>query len=135
MGRFTAPTSIVDTVYEFHPERHWVGEFYSSEILLVLPALALNSLLSKDGTFDLRLMGVVHSALPRRAVRLFAPLLANTARAVRAPYTAGPADVLGGVYVCERPNSFYMDEPAYLLPAACGGVFFEPCGGTELDGC
>src|ERR1035438_3962857 len=51
----------IDTVYEFHSERHWVSEFYSTEILLALPALVLNSLFSKRGTFDLRFIGIVHS--------------------------------------------------------------------------
>src|SRR5260370_30485241 len=62
-GKVYRPSEFIDTVYEFHPERHWVGEFYSSEILLTLPALVLNSLTSKDGTFDLRLMGILQGAL------------------------------------------------------------------------
>src|SRR5437879_13510920 len=53
----------IDTVYEFHPERHWISGFYSTETLLILPALALNALLSKDGTCDLRSMSLVHRAL------------------------------------------------------------------------
>src|SRR5207253_6190135 len=73
----------IDTVYEFRPAGHWVSGFYSTETLLILPALALNSLLSKDGTFDLRLMGSVHGALFLAALWLFAPLLANKPRPLR----------------------------------------------------
>src|ERR1700722_3955245 len=67
----------VDTVYEIRSDRHWVSDFYSVEIALTYPALWLNSLLSKDNNFDLRCIGVVHSAIFLAALWLFAPLLAD----------------------------------------------------------
>lgn len=105
----------IDTVYEFHPERHWVSGFYSTEILLTIPALALNSLLSKDGTFDLRLMGIIHGTLFLTALWLFAPLLANTQRAVRICIYLMILLMYCDVMYVSALNSFYMDEPAYLF--------------------
>src|ERR1700761_6784962 len=46
-----------DTTYEFHPDRHWVSGFYSTETPIVQVAIWLNSLLSKDGNFDIRVIG------------------------------------------------------------------------------
>lgn len=49
--------------------------FWSSELLLIAPALKLNNLLSKDGSFDLRPMGSIHAALFLLAAIWLAPLL------------------------------------------------------------
>lgn len=104
-----------DTTYDFRPERHWVGEFYSSEILLVLPALLLNSLLSKTGSFDLRCIGVVHAALFLIALWMFAPLLADARRGTRISIYALVLFAFCDVMYVSGLNSFYMDEPAYLF--------------------
>jgi hypothetical protein len=72
-----------DVTYDFHPERHWVSGFYSTETLLVLPALFLNTLFSKGGSFDIRYIGIVHGALFLAALWLFAGLLDGCRRAVR----------------------------------------------------
>ncbi len=114
-GKVYRPGHFIDTVYEFDPERRWVSEFYSTEILLTFPALVLNSLLSKDGTFDLRLMGIVHGALFLAALWLFAPLLANARRAVRLCVYLLVLLIYCDVMYVNGLNSFYMDEPAYLF--------------------
>lgn len=105
----------VDTVYEFHPERRWVSEFYSTEIPLAIPALALNSLFSQAGTFDLRFIGIVHGALFLAALWLFAPLLANASRALRLCLYVLVLLIYSDVIYVSGLNSFYMDEPAYLF--------------------
>jgi hypothetical protein len=104
-----------DTVYEFHPDRHWVSDFYSTEIPLAAAAIALNSVLSKDGNFDLRAIGVVHSALFLLALWLLAPLLAQASRRMQVSICA-----LVLLFYCDAMyvtglNSFYMDEPTYLF--------------------
>jgi hypothetical protein len=105
----------IDTFYEFHPERHWISGFYSTETLLILPALALNALLSKDGTFDLRSMGLVHGALFLAALWLFAPLFGDKPRAVRICFNLLAVLMYCDVMYVSGLNSFYMDEPAYLF--------------------
>ncbi len=104
-----------DTVYNFRPEKHWVSPFYSLEIPLVYPALWLNSVFSKDGNFDLRFIGLVHSSLFLTALWFFAPLLADARRWVRwATYALVLLTYCDVMYV-NTLNSFYMDEPAYLF--------------------
>jgi hypothetical protein len=114
-GKVYRPSEVIDTVYEFDPARRWVGGFYSTEILLTLPALALNSLLSKDGTFDLRLIGIVHGLLFLAALWLFAPLLANARRALRTCMYLLILLMYCDVMYVSGLNSFYMDEAAYLF--------------------
>jgi hypothetical protein len=104
-----------DTIYEFHPDQRWASGFRSSEFLLVIPALALGRVLSKDGTFDIRYIGVVHIALFLLAVWLFVPLLLNLRRGRRWLICALALLVFTDVMYAVGLNSFYMDEPAYLF--------------------
>ncbi|SPE43437.1 membrane hypothetical protein [Candidatus Sulfopaludibacter sp. SbA3] len=83
--------------------------------MLVYPALWLNSLLSKDGTFDLRCIGVVHGALFLAAVWLFAPLLGDERRWARWTMYALVLFVYCDMMYVNSLNAFYMDEPAYLF--------------------
>ena len=105
----------VDTVYEINPEHHWVSDNYSSEILLVPPALWLNALFRKTPGFDLRFIGIVHGALFLAALWLFAPLIENRPRWLRwTIYGVVLFVYCDAMYVCAL-NSFYMDEPAILF--------------------
>jgi hypothetical protein len=97
-----------DTTYEFHPERRWKSRFTSSEVPLAHAAVFLNSLLSKDGAFDIRMIGAVHALLFLAALWLAAPLL-NRAVALAALLFFCDAVYASGL------NSFYMDEAAYLF--------------------
>ena len=104
-----------DTVYVFDGSRHWAGEFYSTEIPLAAAAIGLNSLVSKDGNFDIRVIGCVHSTLFLLALWLFAPVLMGASRRARFIVSA-----LVLLFYCDLMyvaglNSFYMDEPAYLF--------------------
>jgi len=53
----------VATRYEFNPKKHYWSEFYSSEHLIMAASVAVNTVLSKDGYFDLRSIGLIHGAL------------------------------------------------------------------------
>jgi hypothetical protein len=121
IGRFDlfAPTdhryAFITTVYQFRPDKHWVSDFYSLEIVLTYPALWLNSLLSKDGNFDLRCIGIVHGALFLIAVWLFAPLLDDERRWARWTMYGLVLLVFCDMMYVSALNSFFMDEPAYLF--------------------
>ena len=105
----------IDTVYQIRSDRHWTSDNYSSEILLVPPALGLNRLVSKTGDFDLRCIGIVHGALFLMALWLFAPLIESKPRWLRwSVYFLVLMVYCDVMYVCSL-NSFYMDEPAYLF--------------------
>src|SRR5947209_7534603 len=83
LGYFSlgAPTKdefwFADTVYSYDPRYSQRSGFYSSELLLIVPALGANRILSKDGHFDLRVIGLIHGALFALAVALFIPLLSG----------------------------------------------------------
>jgi hypothetical protein len=83
--------------------------FYSSESLLIAPAVVINRVLSPDGSFDLRIMGAVHGLLFLLAVFLFASVVKNTAIGALAILLFG--DFLYAGFL----NSFYMDAAAYLF--------------------
>ena len=105
----------VDATYEIDPKWHWSGPYYSSETLLILPALLLNALVSKDGNFDLRLIGAVHGALFLASLWLLWPLLARKRPVVRAAVCTLIIFMYCDVMYVSGLNSFYMDEPAYLF--------------------
>src|SRR4029077_4578619 len=81
LGRYSLGAPIeheadfADTRYEFDARYRYESGFHSSESILIGAALALNTVLSKDGSFDLRLMGLIHGALLMTALVLFLPLL------------------------------------------------------------
>ncbi|HYA16878.1 MAG TPA: hypothetical protein VEF06_05400 [Bryobacteraceae bacterium] len=122
LGRFDLYPVVNEGVYEFaatrysfQPARHWESGFEATEIGLTWLAVQLNALVSKDGTFDLRVIGFVHGLLYFAAFWLFAPLLAEAKRWVRVLIYALAVFVFCDVmYVCGL-NSFYMDEPALVF--------------------
>ena len=105
----------IDTVYQIRPEYHWVSDFISSEIPLAQLAVWLNRVVSKDGNFDLRCIGVIHGALFLFAVWLFVPLLSSSPRGVRWAVCALALFMFCDMMYVNSLNSFYMDEPTYLF--------------------
>jgi len=103
------------TRYEFNPEkRYWAG-FYSSEHLVMAAALAANTLLSKDGSFDLRAIGLIHGTLFLLALYLLSTLLEDAPPSLRlATYGAALFCFTDVMYVSYL-NSFYMDVAAWLF--------------------
>src|SRR5581483_5289723 len=100
---------------DFNPKWHWSSGFVSSETLLVIPAILANTLLMKDGSFDVRFIGIIHSAVFLTAFWLFAPLIENTNRRLRfIIYGAAVLIFCDAMYVTPL-NSFYMDESPYLF--------------------
>ena len=104
-----------DTRYEFSPRYHYRAQFYSTEQLLLLPALALNWVFSKDGYFDLRWIGVVHAAILLIAFRLFEPLADGAPRAMRLTMLTLAVVIFCDVMYVNHLNSFYMDAGALVF--------------------
>ena len=78
-------------------------------------AVAANTLLSKDGYFDLRAIGLIHGALFLLALYLLSTLLDDAPRALRlATYGAALFCFTDVMYVSYL-NSFYMDVAAWLF--------------------
>ncbi len=83
--------------------------FTSSEMLLIEPAVAISRAVSRDGLFDLRIMGAVHASLFLLAVFLFAPMVESAVTGVVALLLF--CDFLYAGFF----NSFYMDASTYLF--------------------
>src|SRR5690349_11584082 len=65
----------VNLTYRFDDSYHWEAGYYSSETLLAAAPIVLKRNLSKDASFDLRWMGLVHTLLFLLAVYLLQGLL------------------------------------------------------------
>ena len=105
----------LSTTYDFHPKHHiWFG-FVSSAHLLAGTAILLNSLISKDGALDVRLIGVVHAALYLLAFYLLLPLLRGFRDAARAAVYAVLIFVFADAMYATWLNTFYMDTAALLF--------------------
>ncbi|HLM98286.1 MAG TPA: hypothetical protein VK335_03335 [Bryobacteraceae bacterium] len=105
----------IDTHYAFDSHYNWQGSgFYSSELLLFSLAMAANEVLSKDGSFDLRVMGCIHGALFLAAVILLVPLLDGVSRALRLVFCGAALFMFCDVMYVSYFNSFYMDVAGYL---------------------
>ena len=119
LGRFGLGTTDVfqhaNTRYTFNDSYHWDSGYQSSELLLIVPALAINRALSKDGSFDLRVIGVVHGLVFLFALSLFVPLLDGTRRWAAAVVCAVALALFSDFVYVGYFNSFYMDVPGYLF--------------------
>jgi len=104
-----------DTKYDFDSRYFYKNGFFSSEFILVVPALALSAMLSRSGRFDLRHMGLIHGALFLLAIILFVRLLADLRRGAQYGLGLAVLFVFGDVAYVSYLNSFYMDVAAYLF--------------------
>lgn len=104
-----------DTRWEFNPKKHYWAEFYSSEHVLLAAAIAVNTLLSKDGYFDLRAIGLIHSLLFLAALHLLWTLLDDSPRALRIATCGAALFCFSDVMYVSYLNSFYMDVAAWLF--------------------
>ncbi len=104
-----------DTRYEFNPERHYWAEFYSSEHLVLAAAIAVNTVFSKDGYFDVRAIGLIHAALFLVALYLLWTLLEEAPRAQRIATYGTALFCFSDVMYVSYLNSFYMDVATWLF--------------------
>jgi hypothetical protein len=105
----------IDLKYWFEPRYHYTSNFYSSEALLVPVAIGLNDIFSKDGSFDLRWMGLIHGSLFILVIYLLEGLLADVGRYRGLLWWAVIVVFFGDVMYVSYFNSFYMDTAAYLF--------------------
>ena len=101
--------------YRFGPEFHWKSGFYSTEMLLTWVAIGLNNIFSKEGSFDLRWMGLIHGLLFLFAAYLLQGLLAGLGRWHRFFLWTAIIYCFGDVMYVSYFDSFYMDAAAYIF--------------------
>ena len=78
-------------------------------------AVAVNTLLSKDGYFDLRAIGLIHGALFLLAFYLLSTLLDDAPRTLRLATYGAVLFCFTDVMYVSYLNSFYMDVAAWLF--------------------
>jgi hypothetical protein len=124
-----------DTRYEFNPKKHYWAEFYSSEHLIMAASLAANAVLSKDGYFDLRSIGLIHTALFLLALYLLWTLLDDAPAILRLATCGTALFVFTDVMYVSYLNSFYMDVAAWLFLSIAAILYLRLLrGGSGLDG-
>jgi hypothetical protein len=103
------------TRYEFNPEKRYWAEFYSSEHVVMALAVAANTVLGKDGYFDVRAIGLIHGALLLVALFLLWTLLEDSPRVLRIATCGAVLLCFTDVMYVSYLNSFYMDVAAWLF--------------------
>jgi len=113
LGRYRLSSGVTfeyaNTKFHFADKHGWRSGFESSEILLIAPALEINRAISRDGSFDLRVIGAVHATLFLLAIFLIVPLLQHAWQGVL--LVALFCDFMYTGFL----NSFYMDVAALLF--------------------
>jgi hypothetical protein len=99
----------------YSPSHFLVFAFTSVEQLLTLISIALNTLVSKTGTYDLRFIGAVHASLYLASLWLLLPLLREWSARRRVVFCGLILFVFGDVMYVAQLKSFYMDTPALLF--------------------
>jgi hypothetical protein len=104
-----------DTRYEFNPEKHYWAEVYSSEHVVLAAAIAVNTVFSKDGYFDVRAIGLIHAVLFLVALYLLWTLLEEASRVQRLATCGAALFCFSDVMYVSYLNSFYMDVATWLF--------------------
>ncbi|MBI4902064.1 MAG: hypothetical protein HY820_00410 [Acidobacteria bacterium] len=109
----------------------------TSEILLAAPTILVNHLLSKDGTYDIRLIGGTHALLLLAALYSLWPCLLALPGARRRLVCAILLLVAGDVMYVSYFNSFYTDTAAllfFVLSVAFFVRFMQATGNPTTNG-
>lgn len=100
--------------YRIDPADTWKQTFIASELIFPWLAVGLNKLLSKDGLFDLRVMGFVHAACYALALGLLLGWLRRLGRWMLLALGGLAVLIFIDVGYAQYFNSFYS-EPACLI--------------------
>lgn len=119
--------------YIYDPQLyHWNAEIFSSELGLIHLATALNDLISKDQSFDIRVLGVLHAAIFLAAFGLFLPMLRGLPRIVRLGLPLFAIFVFADVSYVSYFNSFLTDPAAFLFLACAIALGLRLTSGITL---
>ena len=101
--------------YPFDADSYYDAGFSSSEQIFIRSALTIEGALGEIGGLDLRVAGVVHSAVFLLAVALFVPLLAGAPWVFQVACCGAALFIFTDVMYVSYFNSFYMDVSALLM--------------------
>ena len=103
------------TTYTFSSAHRFVTSRWSSEALLIVPALAVNLPFALTGKFEIRAMGLVHAAVLMTALWLSLPLFRLVQGWRRSALMGAVLLLFCDVLYVSAFNSFYMDTAPYLF--------------------
>jgi hypothetical protein len=109
--------------YVTNPAYQWQAGFYSTETALAAIAVPAGKAWSRDGSFDIRFLGILHGILFMTAFTLALPLFRRFPTSSRLFLILMVIFVFCDTMYVEYYNSFYMDTAAYLF-LLCGAVLF-----------
>jgi hypothetical protein len=143
MGRFSlsrlpgqeGEESYFVSKYRFNPEAYWDSGYNTSETLPVAIAVGLNRLVSKDGLFDIRVLGMIHTVLLLVAVWLLLLSSRKLGRTARAVFLILLIVAVTDVGYVQWFNSFYSESASYLfflLAVALAWRLIQVQGGIPL---
>jgi hypothetical protein len=121
--------------YEFTPDAYWDVRFVTSESLLAGIAILLNCLVSKDGFFDIRVIGLLHTAILLVAAWLLLICSRRLGRPARGVFIALLIVATTDVGYVQWLNSFYSETSSYLfflLTAGLAWLLTQRRGGAFL---
>jgi len=101
--------------YVFDPKYYWDPGFISSETALAWVAIQARKTFMGNGSFDIRSLGILHSALFLAFFSLALPLLHYFPAWRRRILLGLSILVFGDIMYVEYYNSFFMDTPAFLF--------------------
>jgi hypothetical protein len=113
------------TGYVYIPNGHWDPGFLTTETALSWLAVNIGWALSRDGSFDLRLLGLLHSGLFLMAFALALPLFRNFQKGSRRLIIALAILIFADTMYVEYFSSFYMDTPAFLFLLLAAVLFLR----------
>jgi hypothetical protein len=114
----------------FAPEyKQWAG-YLSAEQGIAAVAVVLNTLVAKDGHFDIRVIGVIHAAAYLAIWMLAAPLCPRS-RAGGVTTAIAALIVFTDVFYAAMFNTFYMDTAALLGLLAWAVGFLRVANGLS----
>ena len=111
------------TRYVYDPNGHWDPGFLTTETALSWLAIHTGWALSGDGSFDLRLLGLLHAGLFLTAFAMALPLFRNVQKRSRLVIIALAIIIFADTMYVEYFTSFYMDTPSFLF-LLLASVFF-----------
>ncbi len=103
------------TKYQFSEDAYWDSGFVTSETLFVWLGRELNGLVSKDGLFDIRIMGLLHTALLLAVVWLLLICSRKLSDLSRAVFIALLVIAVTDVSYVQWLNSFYSEAAGLLF--------------------
>jgi hypothetical protein len=111
--------------YASSPDHHWESGFLTTATALSWSAITVGRVWSRDGSFDIRLLGFLHATLFLTAFALALPLFRAFQKSARLLLIALALLIFCDTMYVEYFSSFFMDAPAFLFLLLAVALFLR----------